>query len=834
MRTRTWRAGLVAGLFAAAGAASLADPAASAQPSQSPAAAPDPMQRFIRFHNELSIPIYPVISADQTVGDDGTTSNCPAKYGNKTVLRILVNGMDGRGKGIKQHETVVVKLPKTEDANAANPLCPNGLFYNAARIVIFTVSPEAFDVELRKYPTTTDPATAQITTEISDPWTQGLCQALDGAPVAGCWGGKAKAAYGSDAPGQLTEYTIISQFRGKPAAGGPNDPTGVSNIGFNISYVDDAYLPVAMALAGGATGYMGTALSSATFNDRLTDFLHDPSTHWSAFAAWSPKQFEQTTAFRDLVERTDKLPSGDIVLKETRTKDTPPGGSSYTYNVYNANDQQPPPSKSCNAPAINLACHGNAGNCCTTAAGPAFPVSEIFLACCDTPTNALIDKISRTYNPQTKKFANSNPTLTDIVARWMKWKNHTYNCSTPVKELNNPAIDKVGFCHRFQQVVDFLWQQFTTFKTKDECDQLPIGSDPYNQCVVASIVGYDIEASSTGFDPNKCDCPNLDPNKCPKQCTDEAQRTQSVQALLRGVPWTGYGDPVTCAMCPSLDEAKCPRIACVAPQTRDISPDAKQYHFDKFLHFWAPYGSDGSAYNLDPYARFIHNEDQGVDALSAYGFSIDDFYGFFGGNGTTLVVDVGGKKALDNPQPRDPFTQYFASLGKGWVHVRACGREFPITDPGAGPAFPISFWQQDGGVYKYEPLCEVVAYKVRDKDHPTNDEYVSFQLEEITQDITDTYTGILHKDIRGVVGVDKWGGGMFAARGVNPPQSPDDAYCLAHSTPALRAAGKCKANLSPHGNNQAYVGVQECASGLASRHSVCGRPLMNLNIPALP
>jgi hypothetical protein len=64
-------------------------------PKPASAVAPDPMQRFIRFHNELSIPIYPVISADQTMGDDGTTSNCPAKYGNKTVLRILVNGKDG-------------------------------------------------------------------------------------------------------------------------------------------------------------------------------------------------------------------------------------------------------------------------------------------------------------------------------------------------------------------------------------------------------------------------------------------------------------------------------------------------------------------------------------------------------------------------------------------------------------------------------------------------------------------------------------------------------------------------------------------------------------------
>jgi hypothetical protein len=105
----------------------------------------DETQRFIRFHNELDIPVYPVISASQDVGEDGKASNCPAVYGKGTLLRILVNGTDGRGKGIKKDETVVVKLPKTA------PGCgTNGLLYNAARIVIFTVSPEAFDVELHK------------------------------------------------------------------------------------------------------------------------------------------------------------------------------------------------------------------------------------------------------------------------------------------------------------------------------------------------------------------------------------------------------------------------------------------------------------------------------------------------------------------------------------------------------------------------------------------------------------------------------------------------------------------------------------------------------------
>jgi hypothetical protein len=144
---------------------------------------PDPMQRFFLFHNELPIPIYPVISA-------GANANCPGKYGSAGTLRILINGTDGRGKGIKKGETVVVKLPKTEDPGGANPSCPNGLLYNAARINIFTVSPEAFDVELQKYPTSDNPVVKkQGTTELFEPWTRGLCQTLDGTPVAGCWGG---------------------------------------------------------------------------------------------------------------------------------------------------------------------------------------------------------------------------------------------------------------------------------------------------------------------------------------------------------------------------------------------------------------------------------------------------------------------------------------------------------------------------------------------------------------------------------------------------------------------------------------------------------------------
>ena len=90
--------------------------------------------------------------------------------------------------------------------------------------------------------------------------------------------------------------------------------------------------------------------------------------------------------------------------------------------------------------------------------------------------------------------------------------------------------------------------------------------------------------------------------------------------------------------------------------------------------------------------------------------------------------------------------------------------------------------------------------------------------------VTDTYTGQQHS----VLGLS----GVFASRGDGKP-TPNDAYCMQNSTPAVVAAGKCTGNLSAHGDRLNYVGVKidpaTCPSGL---DATCGKPLMNLNIPA--
>jgi hypothetical protein len=812
----------------------------------------DPMQRFFRFHNELNDTpirkIYPVISAKQD-------TNCAAKYG-ANLLRIVVHGKAGRGQGVDKDETVIVKIPKTEDGCGEK-----GLFYNAARFYIFTTSVEQFDAVITPYgggnlPQTTVPLNPQ------PPWAADLCFDKNGVKlpdvngVHPCWVGRSRNVgvdYVTDGPLQLGEFTIISRV-GTDGLPNPNDPAGTSNFGYNISYVDHAYLPVALGVAGGEHGFLGTSMAGTTLSQRLTNFVNDAATQWSVLAAWSKAQFEgsqatnppgpipPTTAFRGLVKRDDKVPSGDIVLKGTRQ--TPAiSSSTYTYNVWDGET-----TKACNAighPLLNLACKGLAGNCCTQPS-PGSGVAETFAGCCDTPNNALIDGLSRDRKNAGAPLQHHNRTLSDLMNRWMKWRDGNpdgYNCNNPVGPLDNPTVGnatvppttdlaaKVDFCNRFKRSVNYLFDQFESIPTHNNCVR---GSsyekfatdDQYNQCIVASIVGFDIVPFDKRIppEPDPCVsngaqlCPNDDPSKCPAACSNEFQRNFVAQSVLRSVPWTGQGNPVTqCAQCPSTNEAECQHIACISNQVKDTSPLNRQYHFDGFLHFWAPYSGNGSAYNLDPYARFIHNKDIGLDALSAYSFSIDDFYGFVSADGTTLIVNVGGKSALDNRDPRDPYSEFSVTFGSGFHGARVCGREYNFP-PTGGRAFPVSFYKLDGGQYIKKQYCEVTVFT-----NAAKTQWLKALLELKTLQVTDRWTGLTHT-------VETLSGGLneehtWVDRHDNAVV-PLDKYCVDNSNDPGKAQ-KCTLKMfsQPTGAREAYIGVHECAS---SRDQTCGRPLVQL------
>jgi hypothetical protein len=263
----------------------------------------------------------------------------------------------------------------------------------------------------------------------------------------------------------------------------------------------------------------------------------------------------------------------------------------------------------------------------------------------------------------------------------------------------------------------------------------------------------------------------------------------------------------------------CP-AACIYPVTSQPADNAKVWHYDGFLHFWPNYSS---VYNLNPFARFVHNAesanttDNGLAAPGSYSFSIDDFYGNFGGRGSGLIIEVGGTSLLPNEEPYNPYKQYHASFGSGWDHVEVCGRQYAPAPGSERTPFsvPLSFWTNR--VQSKE--CLVKAFK--DKDESSN--YISFQLTETGYQVVDTYTGKT-QNVQGL-------GGVFAFRGFSGPILADD-YCKMHSNGLPEAA--CAANLTFAGDNLDYVGVSNAAC-TADKYNdpMCGKPLIYLAVPSI-
>jgi len=741
------------------------------------------MQRFFVFKNDTPAPIYPVISAPKN-------ANCTP--GDLSSLRIVVN--DGTvGAGIAPGGKVTVALPKQYP-------CNSGGFYNASRIYVLLANVAQFEAKI-------DPR--QRTVPVSGA-PQNLCASN------ACWIGTAQADYVGDFPGQLLEYTIISQIGGSASPKGPNDPNGISVIDFDVSYVDDAYLPVAMELDNGMTAYMGSGLGYTDFKTRLSTFLKDPRTDWSAYGVYAPRNWQQQTVFGPgqspglNVDKIDKLPSGNVVVVSSRAESV--GFSPY----YASNAAVPAPDyqfPACNDGTHNLACSRfdnlKSGDCCPS---PSTAGQLVMQGCCDAK-NFLVDRTRATFiksgtdvgGNRIPIYSFSNPTFTNMVNRWQKWHDRAYQCSPSAPATL--ALDAANFCSTFQRTVDFVWGQFLQ---KGKCQGL--AGTALNECVVAGILGYDLKAA----DPAKCaKCPAL---PCPAECVTDIQLNESVQGLLRSVPWTPAGanfNSATCGKCPSADPTACP-IACVAPAV--YAPDAVLWHRDKFLHFWAPYDSP---YNLNPFARFVHVNDpgkvEGMDAPGAYSFSIDDFYGNYGGPGSTLIIDVGGTSQLINKSAFDPYTQYFVGVAPGWASAEVCGRHITLADPksGLGTNVPFSFWAADGS--GRQQSCDITLYADAAKQ-----EFVKFQVKEVQYPVHDNYTNQDHQ----VFGLS----GVFAVRQGQKLTIPDNQYCCKNSSKDLAGKGKCQANMTPGFLNLAYVGVTECTDPTDSR---CGRPLMTLAVPAL-
>src|SRR5262249_35884261 len=140
------------------------------------------------------------------------------------------------------------------------------------------------------------------------------------------------------------------------------------------------------------------------------------------------------------------------------------------FSPYYAGDSAVPPLDyefpSCNDGTHNLACSVFShltGLCCPQATTPTFEM----LGCCDVK-NFLVDRTLATFiktgtdpggNP-IPIYSYSNPTFTNIVSRWERWRARAYSCDASAPPPVTPALDAVGFCSMFQRTLDFVWDQF--------------------------------------------------------------------------------------------------------------------------------------------------------------------------------------------------------------------------------------------------------------------------------------------------------------------------------------------------------------------------------------
>jgi hypothetical protein len=564
------------------------------------------------------------------------------------VDRIIINhGADGAG--LKLGETVYVNIPKTG-------------FYKAARLYLFTVNPLTLEQRVK------DPN--QVTLR-DNPSLPNLCP---NEPAGACWSGVSNAAYPKDAPAQLAEYTIISM---NPATGDAfpdaNNPAGLLMADIDVSYVDDIFLPVAMNLDdGGNTRYMGTTMDYQTFNQRTAGFLAKTSLAWQNYAAYTATNWP-TNVFHDLLtQRPSHVPSGFNLVDEVLTGATsnlylpvPPDGSSPLCKDWanckydtNGNDRGP------------------TAKCCPPAAGaPAF-------ACCGLGNAYLLANTSIVSGNYW------NPSIDTSYARWSQWTNG--NPCADISKINawpsqNPKFDKQAFCNAFRTTVQYVWNTFQNSPVvQKNCSQYAGSASQTNYCILDNILGYKI---------------------VPLGQHDAGQRPESVQALMRNVPW---GD----------------------------GTGTLAYQFDKFLLFWAPYDS---VFNLNPYTHMVHDK-EGIGAPGSYSFSIDDKYGNFQNLAQGFIVDIGGSNALLNREPYDPYAQFRVNYAAGWDHASVCGHAVQLN--GRAGSQIISFWNNGQKM----PYCDVAFYA----NSSNTSAYAKWRLVEKITTPTDPWTG----DQQKVIGFD--------------------------------------------------------------------------------
>lgn len=552
-------------------------------------------QRYITFHNNFDFPIFPVIQVPADICDGA---------GVTSVRRIIVNGAGH--DGLQPDETLTVLIPNesvtTQDDNGNTVV--KRCWYQAGRIYIFPIPLATFEsnmngVNPNNNQTTTYPGPNDTHPSVPVTCFEGKRDNQGKGASGNCKTGVANNSFAADVPAQLAEYTFDSDN-----ANVLNDPdTGTAMADIDVSNVDDFYLPIAASVVNnGATGYMGGALSSpggtmlSTAQQRLSSFFsNNPS--WPIYSAYLA-QNQPSSSIKNAIDAT-QLPK-QLVQGNTTPSPHLPGGYNSIQNTLSK--------------AISSVYEINNST-------ENYLISGVLNQ--STQVQPYVDRWMwwvGQFNPNDPNIPAQLTCSTDIMNQL---KQSDWPDGTQSTNFNNNQQD---FCNHYLTAVKDVWLHFLN----DSNDGLnginpngkPNKPDFYqdcgltnttpdqnqtNACIIQHIVGYNSKVLG-------------------------GQLPGEVQALLRGVAYN-------------------PKDG--------LDPSNKQYQYDPFLTFAAPYGSK---FNLNPYTRLIHSPKDGIGAVS-YSFSIDDKYGNFRDASLGILVDAGGTTILDNQQPYDPYQQYSMNWG---------------------------------------------------------------------------------------------------------------------------------------------------------------------------
>jgi hypothetical protein len=252
--------------------------------------------KTVAIHNNSDSPIYPVLTIGPKPVDEwlqGCFRTTAKAYPSTDVYKLYVN----EGKGIPKNASVEITLPLYSELAADRYIT----WWNGGRVVLADRSERLRDPDDKPLP-------APVGVGCSSEGT-----GCDLSIYAG------ERQFPDNVYAQLSEYTFGAFIT---PAGQTKPYLNTDNVGYNISYVDHVYMPVAIGPKHNPyIGYSGSSQPLAEFRSALRSFLGQaPGLGWPVY---NLEALKLPGGYNVFAQRSGTFPKTDNVPVKPATDDPP-------------------------------------------------------------------------------------------------------------------------------------------------------------------------------------------------------------------------------------------------------------------------------------------------------------------------------------------------------------------------------------------------------------------------------------------------------------------------------------------------------------------------------